>query len=245
MARLEGKIAIVTGAGSGIGEAITERFIEEGAFVIAADISGNQNALAKRLGDKCTPTHTDVSKSVDVQALILLAKEKYGRIDILCNNASIEGSMAPTGEYSEEEFDKVWAVNGRSAFLGMRYGIPLMAANGGGSIINTVSMAAMVAFPNMPAYCAAKGAVKMLGKCAAVEHASQGIRVNSICPGTINTQITKALPPEYIGKIIEANPAGRIAEPREVGDLAVFLASDESRFITGTEILIDGGYTAV
>lgn len=243
--RLEGKRAIVTGAGSGIGEAIATRFIEEGATVLIADISGAQNAVAERLGAKCRAIQTDVSKSEDIQAMIAAANEFMGGLDILVNNAAIEGGMAKTADYAEEEFDHVWRVNGLSVFLGMKYAIPLMAKDGGGSIINTASMAAMVAFPSMPAYCAAKGAVKMLSKCAAVEHAAEGIRVNSICPGTIMTNITKQLPPEYIDKIIAANPAGRIADPSEVGDLAVFLGSDESRFITGTEVLIDGGYTAV
>lgn len=243
--RLLGKRAIVTGAGSGIGEAIAKRFIEEGAKVLIADISGAQNEVAARLGANCIATHADVSSSEQVQAMFTMVEAEFGGLDILVNNAAIEGGLAPTGEYPEDEFDRVWQINGKSVFLCMRYGIPLMAKDGGGSIINTASMAAMVAFPNMTAYCAAKGAVKMMTKCAAVEHAAQGIRANSICPGTISTNITKQLPPEYIEKIIAANPAGRIAEPSEVGDLAVFLGSDESRFITATEVLIDGGYTAI
>jgi len=243
--RLRGKVALVTGTGSGIGKAIAELFIAEGAKVVAVDISGNENAVAAKLGPNCIPFHADVSKSADVQAMLAAAVSKFGGLHVLCNNAAIEGHMAPVGEYPEDEWEKVMAINLRSVFLGMRYGIPLMLKAGGGSIVNTASMAAMVAFPNMAAYCAAKGGVKQLTKTAAVEYAAQGIRANAICPGTIKTAITAALPPEYIEAIIAANPVKRIAEPVEVAQLAVFLASDESSFITGTEITIDGGYTAI
>jgi NAD(P)-dependent dehydrogenase (short-subunit alcohol dehydrogenase family) len=243
--RLRDKVALVTGTGSGIGKAIAERFIAEGAKVVAVDISGKQNDVAKKLGQSCLPFQADVSKSQDVQAMLAAAISKFGSLHVLCNNAAIEGHMAPVGEYPEEEWEKVMAINLRSVFLGMRYAIPLMLKDGGGSIVNTASMAATVAFPNMSAYCAAKGGVKQLTKTAAVEYAAMGIRANAICPGTINTAITAALPPEYIKAIINANPVKRIAEPVEVAHLAVFLASDESSFITGTEITIDGGYTAL
>jgi NAD(P)-dependent dehydrogenase (short-subunit alcohol dehydrogenase family) len=243
--RLRDKTALVTGAGSGIGRAIVERFIAEGARVVAVDISGKQNELADALGANCLPFHADVSRSQDVQAMMAAATSTFGALHVLCNNAAIEGFMAPVAEYPEDEWEKVIAINLRSVFLGMRYAIPLMLKNGGGSIVNTASMAASVAFPNMSAYCAAKGGVKQLTKTAAVEYAAVGIRANAICPGTINTAITAALPPDYINAIINANPVKRIADPIEVAHLALFLASDESSFITGTEITIDGGYTAL
>ena len=243
--RLKGKVAVVTGGGAGIGKAIVQRFIEEGAKVVVADISGKQDVVAAEFGPNCISCRADVSKSADVQAMLQLAKSKFGALHVLCNNAAIEGHLAPVGEYPEDEWEKVIATNLRSVYLGMRYGIPMMLENGGGSIVNTASMASVVAFPTMGAYCAAKGGVMQLTKTAAVEYAAKGIRANSICPGSIRTAITAALPPEFLQKIIDANPVKRIGEPIEVANLAVFLASDESSFVTGAEIVIDGGYTAL
>ena len=243
--RLAGKVAVVTGAGSGIGAATAEAFHREGAKVVAADISGQQEAVAKRLGEGCLAVHADVANSADVQNMLAVAVDTFGRLDILHNNAGIDGAVANTGEISEEEFDHVWSINGRGVFLGMRYAIPIMLEQGGGSIVNTASMASMVAFPGLPAYCAAKGAVLMLTKTAAAEYAAKNIRVNCICPGAIATGITASLPEELIQGVIGLTPMGRIADPSEVANLAVFLASDESSFMTGSAVLIDGGYTTL
>jgi NAD(P)-dependent dehydrogenase (short-subunit alcohol dehydrogenase family) len=243
--RLAGKVAVITGAGSGMGAAFAKKYVAEGAKVIAVDISGNENAVAKDLGSSCLAMHADVSKSADVQSMLNVAIAKFGRLDILCNNAGIDGAMALTGEYKEADYDLIWSINGRGVFLGMRYAIPLMLKTGGGSIVNTASMASVVAFPQMVAYCAAKGAVLMMTKTTAVEYAAKGIRVNAICPGVIRTGITTHMPKEYIDAVAKVTPMGRIAEAAEVAELAVFLGSDESSFITGTSILIDGGYTAV
>jgi NAD(P)-dependent dehydrogenase (short-subunit alcohol dehydrogenase family) len=243
--RLEGKIAVITGAGSGIGAATAKVFCREGAKVIAADISGHQKEVALEIGPDCVPFQVDVSKGDQVQAMLNEAITRFGRLDVLYANAGIDGPMGPTGEYSEDDFDHVWAINGRSIFLGLRYAIPLMLANGGGSIVVTASMASVVAFPTMPAYCAAKGAAQMLVKTAAAEYAKQGIRVNAILPGPIRTGITVSLPKEYIQAVENATPLGRMADPSEVANLALFLASDESSFITGSSMLIDGGYTVL
>lgn len=243
--RLEGKVAVVTGAGSGIGAATAKVFHREGAKVVAADVSGLQEEVAKTLGEGCLAVHADVSKSEDVRKMLAAAVETFGRIDILHNNAGIDGAVAHTGEYEEADFDKVWSINGRGVFLGLRYAIPIMLETGGGSIINTASMASMVAFPGMPAYCAAKAAVIMLTKNAAAEYAGRGIRVNAISPGPIRTAITDSLPPELIKGVVDATPIGRFGDPSEVANLALFLASDESSFITGSEMLIDGAYTAL
>ncbi len=243
--RLEGKVAVVTGAGSGIGAATAEVFHREGAKVVVADISGAQEEVAKKLGDGALALHVDVAKTEDIKKMLAAAVDNYGRLDILHNNAGIDGVVANTGEYSEEDFDHVWSINGRAVFLGMRYAIPIMLEQGGGSIVNTASMASMNAFPGMPAYCAAKGAVLMLTKTAAAEYAAKGIRVNCICPGAIKTGITDSLPEELIQGVIGATPMGRIADPSEVANLALFLASDEASFMTGSAVLIDGGYTTL
>jgi NAD(P)-dependent dehydrogenase (short-subunit alcohol dehydrogenase family) len=228
-----------------MGAAFAKLYVAEGARVIAADISGNQDKVAQELGAACVAVRADVSKSADVQAMLNAAVSKFGRLDILCNNAGIDGALGLTGDYKEEDFDQIWGINGRGVFLGMRYAIPLMLKSGGGSIVNTASMASMVAFPQMVAYCAAKGAVLQMTKTTAAEYAAKGIRVNAICPGVIRTAITAHLPKEYIDAVAKATPMGRIAEASEVAQLAVFLGSDESSFITGTSVLIDGGYTAL
>lgn len=242
--RLEGLVAVITGGGSGMGAGMASAFVAEGGRVVVADISGKQDAVAASLGSACVPVRADVSKGDDVQAMLRVAIERFGRLDILCNNAGVEGGMAPTGEYSEAEFDRVWAINGRGVFLGMRYGIPLMLEHGGGSIINTASIASSVAFETMPAYCAAKGAVLMMTKVAALEYATKGIRVNAICPGPVRTEIVASMPAEYIAAVEKMIPVGRIGDIAEIASLAVYLASNESRFMTGSAINIDGGYTA-
>jgi NAD(P)-dependent dehydrogenase (short-subunit alcohol dehydrogenase family) len=243
--RLEGKVAIITGAGSGMGEATAELFHREGARVVVADISGQQENVAKRLGDGALAVHADVSKAAEVAAMVETAVSSFGRLDILYNNAGIDGALAPTGEYTEDDWNQVLGVNLTGVFLGMRYGIPAMVKSGGGSIISTASMAANVAFPNMPAYCASKAGVVMLSKTAAVEYAKDGIRVNVILPGVIDTGMSRSLPTDLIQGIKQATPAGRIADASEIATVALFLASDDSSFVTGAEIVVDGGYTLV
>ena len=247
--RLAGKVAVITGAGSGIGAASAELFCREGARVIAVDISGKQEDVAKRIGANCLPFHADVSKGKDVQAMLAKAVAEFGRLDILYNNASIIGEMNLAGEYSEEGYDQVMAVNARSAFLGIRYAIPIMLKQGGGSIVNTSSMAAVVAFHAEIAYCGAKAAVVMMTKAAATEYAGKKIRVNAILPGAIKTGMTAGMTAGMdqaaLDVVYKATPMGRMAEASEVANLALFLASDESSFITGSTILIDGGYTSL
>jgi NAD(P)-dependent dehydrogenase (short-subunit alcohol dehydrogenase family) len=223
---------------------MAEAFVREGAKVVIGDRSGQQDAVAQKLGANTEGFAVDVCDSAQVAALLAHAVSRFGRLDILCNNAGVDGVQAPLVDYDESEFDRVIAVNLRGPFLGMKHAIPLMRAKGG-AIINTASIAGSVVMPSMPAYCAAKAGVMQLTKAAAVENARAGIRVNAICPGVIRTPMVAELPGEFIAGLENATPAGRIAEPREVANLAVFLASDESPFLTGVSINIDGGFTLI
>ena len=247
MGKLDNKVAIVTGAGSGIGKATGLLFAREGARVIVADHSGAEEETAREIGDAALAVRVDVSRSADVRAMIAAAGGRFGRLDILFNNAGIEGAQAPTADCSEENFDRVIAVNLKGVFLGMKYALPAMLASGGGAIINNASVAGLVGFPGIPAYCASKGGVIQLTKTAALEYATQGIRVNAICPGVIWTPMVARLTgdsAEARAQFAQLEPVGRMGQPEEVAALALFLAGDESSFVTGAALPVDGGFVA-
>jgi NAD(P)-dependent dehydrogenase (short-subunit alcohol dehydrogenase family) len=252
--RLQNKVAIVTGAASGIGEASAFLFAKEGAKVILADIDEQRGEAAKieieKRGGKAFFVKTDVSKSKDVENLIHIATEKYGRLDVLFNNAGT-GFVGTVVEASEELWDKIIDINLKGVFLGMKYAIPHMIKQGGGSIINTSSVGGLVGDRGYASYDASKGGVILLTKATALDFGPYNIRVNSICPGTTDTPFFRSIkatgnPEEYLRINIEKNAAlKRLIKPEEVANVALFLASDESSAVTGTAIPVDAGYTAI
>jgi NAD(P)-dependent dehydrogenase (short-subunit alcohol dehydrogenase family) len=249
--KLRGKVALITGAGSGIGRATAILFAREGAKVVVVDYNeatARETAeLIKKNGGEAIFIKADVSNGEEVRKMIERAVQEYGRLDILYNNAGIEGQQAPTAECPEENFERVISVNLRGVFLGMKYGIQQMLKQGGGVIINTASVAGMVGFAGLPAYCASKGGVIQLTRTAALEYATMNIRINAICPGVIWTPMVERFTgkrEEMIKQFSEIQPVKRMGRPEEVAALALFLASEDSSFITGAAITIDGGYTA-
>ncbi|MGI8913415.1 MAG: SDR family oxidoreductase [Chloroflexota bacterium] len=251
--KLAGKIALVTGAGSGIGQAIAELFAAEGACVGVADYSKTGGvATVERIraaGGEAEYFAVDVSKSAEVQRTVDGVLQRWGRLDILCNNAGI-GVAATVVETSEEDWDRTLAVDLKGVYLGCKYAIPAMITGGGGVIVNTASVAGQVGVANRAAYCAAKAGVVGLTKSVAVDFVGQNIRINAICPGTVDSpwiqKILSAQPDPVAERqrMVERQPMGRMGEPGEIAKAALYLACDDSAFVTGTALVIDGGLTA-
>ena len=251
-----GKVALITGAGNGIGRATALGFATRGATVVVVDhdkAAGEATAgIIRQQGGKAMFTAADVTKSADVQAYVKATLDAYGAIDCFHNNAGIEGSVAPTAEYDEDMFDRVMAVNVKGVFLGMRHVLPVMIKQGRGSVVNTASVAGLVASPGMPAYVASKHAVIGLTKTAAGEVGRAGVRVNAVCPGPIDTRMIHSLEamlnpddPSGVGARYQQNiPIGRYGTPEEVANLVIFLSSDLAGNITGAQYVVDGGRTA-
>lgn len=248
MNRLGGKVAIVTGAAQGMGEAHARMFVKHGAKVILTDINESSgSAIAKELGDNAMFVRHDVSNEEDWQKVLELGEARYGTVNVLVNNAGVLGPIASVTRLSKHDFEQVCAVNQTGVFLGMKTVIPSMLKAGGGSIINVSSVAGLVAIigsPN-PAYVASKFAVRGMTKQVAIEYGPQNIRVNSVHPGYIKTpMMVEATDPDGGGVADTLVPLRRMADAIEVAHLVVFLASDESSYMTGTEHVIDGGITA-
>lgn len=245
--RLKDKVAVITGAGSGMGAAMARRFAGEGAKVVCADISGKQVDVAAAIGSAAVGVHADVSDEADVQRMIATAEEAFGRIDVLVNNAGFGGGLKPLHEQDAEDWDRVHSVNLRGVFLCMKYGIISMRGSGGGSIVNVSSATAIVGWKHHGVYSAAKAGVSQLTKVAALDYADDNIRVNAICPGTIWTGLVKQSeqfpePPPGVFRL-PGIPLDRWGRADEIATAALFLASDEASYITGVLMPVDGGYS--
>ncbi|MGJ8533499.1 MAG: glucose 1-dehydrogenase [Alphaproteobacteria bacterium] len=255
MGIVSGKTALVTGAGAGIGRATARKFSTEGARVVVSDIDSTGGIETVRLihadGGKAIFIQADCSKPEDVKALIEGVVEEYESLDCVCNNAGIEGKIAPFAEQTIENYDAVMNVNARGVFLCLRAEIREMLTSGGGAIVNLASIAGLIGFPGIAPYTASKHAVNGLTKNAALEYGKDGIRVNSICPGGIDTRMLDSLAEQTSGgqqssqqMMAPLHPLGRIGTPEEVAELIVWLCSDRAAFVTGANIPIDGGYVA-
>lgn len=254
MDRVKDKIVLVTGASQGIGKATAILMAEEGAKVILADVNDKEGKKIvdelKARGFLAYYYHLDVSSERQVRNVFSDMAKKIGKINVLVNNAGIAGSMKPTHEFLEKDWDKLMSINLKGVFFCTKYALPQMMQSGG-SIINLSSIAGLVAIPNAPAYCASKGAIRLLTKNDAITYAKYNIRVNSIHPGYIWTpMVENSLKAgggdlEQAKKLAgEAHPLGHMGEPIDIAYGALYLASDESKFVTGSELVIDGGYTA-
>jgi NAD(P)-dependent dehydrogenase (short-subunit alcohol dehydrogenase family) len=247
--RLFDKVTVITGAASGIGQSAAMRFAEEGAVVIVADIqetAGNQTVKQiEQAGGKAVFMRVDVSQPRDIESAFRQIKQLYGRLDCACNNAGIDGDWADTLSCSAENFDRVYKVNVKGVWLCMREELQLMLAQGRGSIVNTASVAGHAGFIGYPAYTASKHAVMGLTKVAALEYAKRGIRVNAVCPGIIHTPLFE----RYSKKAPEVDyaamePVGRLGQSNEVAEAMLWLCSDDSSFVTGSGLVVDGGFLA-
>jgi NAD(P)-dependent dehydrogenase (short-subunit alcohol dehydrogenase family) len=254
---LTDKIAIVTGAGSGLGEATSLLFAKNGATVILADldVDGAERVLRQieQGGGRGRVVKTNVSKSEDAEALVDLAMKEYGRLDVAVNNAGIGGPTAPVGEYPIDGWERIIGINLSGVFYGMRYQIPAMLESGGGAVVNMASVAGKVGLVNAGGYVAAKHGVVGLTRTAAIEYGTRGIRVNAVGPGFIKTPLlgkrsvlhaANADGNAEMQALAALHPMNRLGEPEEVAELVLFLASDRASFITGAYYNVDGGYLA-
>ena len=253
MERLGGKRAIVTGAGSGIGRAIAIRLAAEGARVVVSDVDGEAaEAVAAEVGaagGEALVQKTDVTDAADVEGLVGLALTRWGGLDVMVNNAGV-GVAGTANTTTEEEYERVMDVCVRGTFLGMKHAIPAIRDSGGGSVVNMSSVAALVGIVDRAVYSAAKGAIFSLTRASAIDHVGEGVRVNCIAPGTVDTpwiaRITSGYddPEEARANMQARQPHGRFVQPEEIAAMAAYLAADESASVIGACMVVDGGVTA-
>ncbi len=248
MMQLEGKVALVTGGSSGIGRATALLLAFEGARVVVSDVNvaGGQETLQliQRQGGGGMFTRADVAKAADVEALLTLTMDTYGRLDGAVNNAGVGGTMTPTDRHTEEEWDLVLNINLKGVFLCMKYELPAMLKTGGGSIVNIASAAGLIGFRHASAYAASKHGVVGLTRSAALEYAKKNIRVNAVCPGFTHTPMVEAMEeanPKMTEATINSVPMRRLGTPEEIAQSVLWLCSDASSFVTGHALAIDGG----
>ncbi|WP_106494545.1 SDR family NAD(P)-dependent oxidoreductase [Lentibacillus sp. Marseille-P4043] len=255
MAKLDGKTAVITGGAGGIGQKTAELFLKEGANVLLVDM--NQDALDKAKANlqgfgEVAVAKANVTDEADVKSYVKEATDKFGSIDIFFNNAGIEGEVAPMTEQKLEDFQKVMTVNAQGVFLGLKHVLPVMSEQKSGSVINTSSVAGLGGFPGLSPYVASKHAIVGLSKSAAVEVADKGVRVNSIHPAPVNTRMMRSIekgqdpndPENAKEEQTSSIPLARYGETEDIANLVLFLASDDSKFITGAQYRVDGGMGA-
>jgi NAD(P)-dependent dehydrogenase (short-subunit alcohol dehydrogenase family) len=250
--QLEGRVALVTGAASGIGRAAALAFARHGAKVVVSDVAGDGGketvASIEASGREAIFVRADVSLAHDAAELVQTTVETYGRLDCAHNNAGIDGRGFKPHEYPEDLWDRVMAINLKGVWLCLKYEVEQMLRQGGGAIVNTASVAGLIGVPNACGYVASKHGVVGLTKSAALAYARKGIRVNAVCPGFVRTPMAEALiaerPPGYEAAMVASEPVGRLGTPEEVAEFVVWLCTDAASFVTGAALSVDGGYVA-
>ncbi len=250
MTDLEGKVTLVTGAGSGIGRATALIYARAGARVVVSDVdaAGGEETVAEvaRDGGEAVFVAADVSDPEACEALVAAALARFGRLDCACNNAGVGGKREPTADYPVDNWQRVIAINLSGVFYCMKHEIPAMLAGGGGAIVNMASILGQVGFATAPAYVAAKHGLVGLTRTAALEYSARGIRINAVGPAFIHTPLIRRLEedPETLEQLVARHPIGRLGRPEEVAELVLWLSSERSSFVTGAYVPVDGGYLA-